>query len=104
METVLKTVGAVATPSPGVRIPRPPHQHKQGLGQGKHLYAVAVFGVRTCPLLTVVSHWIGHAKGTMGHAGGTATCCNRSTSRLALAAGHDRMAGWALVTDFVPST
>ena len=24
-ETVLKTVGAVATPSPGVRIPRPPH-------------------------------------------------------------------------------
>src|SRR3954454_12471699 len=26
METVLKTVGAVANPSPGVRIPRPPHQ------------------------------------------------------------------------------
>jgi hypothetical protein len=31
METVLKTVGAVATPSPGVRIPRPPQQQEHAL-------------------------------------------------------------------------
>jgi hypothetical protein len=47
---------------------------------------------------------MGHAKGSMGHAGGTATWCGRFTNRLALADGHERMSAWAFVIDFVPST
>ena len=71
METVLKTVGAVATPSPGVRIPRPPHQHQQGSEQGKRLRPVCAGRCPRLPATTVHGLSMGHARGTMGHAGGT---------------------------------
>jgi hypothetical protein len=70
----LKAVGAVATPSPGVRIPRPPRQHQQGVDQRRRRRPVLSAWVPDCPLLTVGSRFVGHARGTMGHAGARRSC------------------------------
>src|SRR4051794_11133928 len=69
MEPVLKPVGAVATPSPGVRIPRPPHQHQQCPDQQEQSLRAVATRARDSPPATAPARRMGHARARWGTRG-----------------------------------